>query len=140
MISSLVDHAKLKLETTLTTVIGRVAVAVPILIALGFGTAAAYIYLENQFGALEASIWMAAGFLVLSCIIAIIVLIIQRNHRAAMRRTAQNTAMTAGLAAAAPVALTAGKGIARTMGFKAPLLLGAAALAAVLLANAADEE
>lgn len=140
MISSLVDQAKLKVETKLTAVIGRVVVAIPIMIALGFATAAAYIYLENQFGTLEATIWMAAGFLILSCIIAVVVLIIQRNHRAAMRQAAQNTAMSAGLAAAAPVALTAGKGIARTMGFKAPLLLGAAALAAVFLANAADDE
>lgn len=140
MISSLVDQAKLQVETKVTAIIGKIVVAIPILIALGFGTAAAYIYLENQFGALEAAILMAAGFLLLACLIAIAVLIIQRNHRAALRRTAQNNAMKAGIAAAAPVALTAGKGIARTVGFKLPLLLGAAALAAVLLANAADDE
>lgn len=140
MISSLVDQAKLQVETKLTAIIGKIIVAIPLLIAAGFATSAGYIYLENQFGALEASVLMAGAFLALAVVVSVAVLIMQRNHRTQMRRAAQNTAMTAGLAAATPLALTAGKGVVRSLGFKVPLLLGAAVLAAALIAQAGDDE
>ena len=96
MFSSLIDHAKLRVSSATTRLVGRVVVGVLFLIAAGFGVAAIQIALIDAFGAIMACIIMAAAFVLLALLVAVIVVLQQRHQDAMLRHTAQQSAKDPG--------------------------------------------
>ena len=71
MFQSIVNRAQRSVDTLISKYVTRVAVAVPFVIALGFGTAAASVALTDMYGNLVAHTILAAGFSVVGLIAAV---------------------------------------------------------------------
>ncbi len=138
MLNSIFDHARLTVDASIAHYVGRMAVAVPVAVAFGFATGATFLVLSEEFGPVGACAILAAVYLVVSFIVAMIVVAYERNQRMMLRQAAQQSALVSGLMTAAPVALAGGGQIARSIGLKAPLLLGSALLVAAFLSRATE--
>ena len=135
MFSSLIDHAKLRVSSATTRVVGRIIVGVLFLIAAGFGVAAIQIALVDAFGAIMACIIMAAAFVLLALVVAVVVVLQQRHQDAMLRHTAQQSALMSGLMSASPSAIMGGAKLARLVGRRAPLFMLGALAGGMLLAR-----
>ena len=62
MLQAIVDRAQRSVDTLVSKYVTRAAVAVPFVIAIGFGTAAATVKLTEEFGSLTAYAILAAAF------------------------------------------------------------------------------
>ena len=139
MFGSIFDHARLTVDASIVHYAGRIAVFIPVLVAFGFATGGTYLVLAENFGPVEACGILAGAYLVIAFILAMIVVSYDRNHRVMLRQAAQQSALVSGLIAATPAALSGGGAIARTIGLKAPILLGSALLMAALLSKSTSE-
>lgn len=137
MLSSLVDHAKLRVTSTATRLGGRAVVGVLILVAAGFGVAAIQIALAQAVGPIWACVIMAAAFVALAVIVAIVVVTQQRRQEAMLRQTSQQSALMTGLMSASPSAIMGGVRLARLVGRRAPLFVIGALAGGMLLARSA---
>lgn len=137
MLSSLVDHAKLRVSSTATRLIGRVAVGVLVLIAVAFAVAAILIALAHAVGPVWACVIMAAAFVALAVIAAIVIVAQQRRQEAMLRQTSQQSALMSGLMSASPAAIMGGMRLARLVGRRAPLFMLGALAGGMLLARSA---
>ena len=78
MLGSLFRKAQATVDNAIDHVVNRALVAIPFLIAAGFGIAALSMRLNREFGAETGSLILAGGFILLGAIVALIV-----NSRAA---------------------------------------------------------
>ena len=62
MLQAIVDRAQRAVDTLVSKYVTRAAVAVPFVVALGFGTAAATVKLTEEFGSMTAYAILAAVF------------------------------------------------------------------------------
>jgi hypothetical protein len=139
MLTSIFDHARLTIDAGIAHYVGRLAIAIPVAVAFGFATGATYLLLSEEFGPVGACAILAGVYLVVAFIVAMIVVAYERNQRIMLHQAAQQSALMSGLMTAAPVALAGGGQIARSIGLKAPLLLGSALLVAALLGKATQD-
>jgi hypothetical protein len=137
MLSSLVDHAKPRVSSTATRLVGRVVVGVLVLIAAAFAIAAIQIALAQAVGPIWACVIMAAAFVALAVIAAIVIVIQQRRQEAMLRQTSQQSALMSGLMSASPMAIMGGVRLARLVGRRAPLFMLGALAGGMLLARSA---
>lgn len=68
LFSSLYDAAKLSASSVVIKIAGAVAVAIPFIIAAGFGIGAIYIALANSYSSLTAAIILAVVFVMIGLI------------------------------------------------------------------------
>jgi hypothetical protein len=73
MFGSLFRRAQATVDNAIDHAVNRVLVAIPFLIAAAFGIAALSIRLNREFGAEKASLILAAGFIVVGVVVALIV-------------------------------------------------------------------
>ena len=73
MLGSLFRRAQATVDSAIEQVVNRAIVAIPFLIAAGFGTAALSMRLNREFGAETGSLILAGGFLVLGIFTALFV-------------------------------------------------------------------
>jgi len=78
MLGSLFRRAQATVDNAIDNVVNRALVAIPFLIAAGFGTAALSMRLNREFGAETGSLMLAGGFILVGAVVALIV-----NMRAA---------------------------------------------------------
>ena len=62
MLQAIVDRAQRSIDTLVSKYVTRAAVAVPFVVAFGFGTAAAMVKLTEEFGSMTAYTILAAAF------------------------------------------------------------------------------
>ena len=62
MLQAIVDRAQRSIDTLISKYVTRAAVAVPFVVAIGFGTAAATVKLTEEFGGMIAYSILAAAF------------------------------------------------------------------------------
>jgi hypothetical protein len=135
MFNSLIDHAKLRVSSATTKLVGRIIVGVLFLIAAGFGVAAIQIALIESVGAIMACIIMAAAFVLLALLVAVVVVLQQRHQDSRLRHTAQQSALMSGIMSASPAAIMGGARLARLVGRRAPLFMLGALAGGMLLAR-----
>jgi hypothetical protein len=87
MFGSLFRRAQATVDNAIEHLVSRALVAIPFLIAAGFGTAALSMRLNREFGPETGSLILAAGFIVVGFVVALIV-----NARAAKPAEAVNDA------------------------------------------------
>jgi hypothetical protein len=87
MFSALTDYVKLSAASVTTRITGMVAIAVPFMIAAGFGIAAIYIAISNSYSELTAAIVLAIAFIVIGLIVAGIIAA-QRRRQEALKEEA----------------------------------------------------
>jgi hypothetical protein len=73
MFEGIIRRAQQSVDQVLAKLAGRAAVAVPFLVAFGFATAAAAIWLVREFGAVTGNLIMAVAFAILGSIAAAVV-------------------------------------------------------------------
>lgn len=151
MFGSLFRRAQATVDNAIGQIVDRAIVAIPFLVAAGFGTAAVAIRLNREFGPETASLVMAAAFAVIGMLTALIVHLraeapaaaAENDGEAAAPETAADAEETAtsdidrelvmaALTTAAPIAVPA---VLRTVGRNLPLV---AALAAAVFVIARD--
>ena len=72
MFERIIHQAEHSVETLVTGVMARIAVAVPLLVAFGFATAAATVWLTQIYGSLIAYLIVAGAFAALGLLAAVI--------------------------------------------------------------------
>jgi len=83
MFGSLVRLAQAEVENTIGNAVDKVIVAVPFVVAIGFGAAALCLRLIDLYGAVSALLLMGAVFVILGAICAVVVSI-KRSRRPAV--------------------------------------------------------
>jgi hypothetical protein len=73
MLGSLFRRAQATVDNAIGNVVNRALVAIPFLIAAGFGTAALSMRLNREFGAETGSLILCGGFVVVGLFVALIV-------------------------------------------------------------------
>ena len=73
MLGSLFRRAQATVDNAIDNVVNRALVAIPFIIAAGFGTAALSMRLNREFGPETGSMILAGGFILLGLIVALIV-------------------------------------------------------------------
>lgn len=73
MLGSLFRRAQATVDNAIDHLVNRALVAIPFLIAAGFGTAALSMRLNREFGAEIGSLILAGGFIVVGLLVALIV-------------------------------------------------------------------
>jgi hypothetical protein len=125
MFSALTDYVKLSAASVTTRLVGMVAIAVPFLIAAGFGTAAIYIAISNAYTPLRAAIALTIGFAVIGVIVAGIITA-QRSRQEALKEEAlmhaKRSLGASALMAANPALLLGAGRVAFKVVRSAPLL------------------
>ena len=139
MFGSIFDHARLTIDASIEHYAGLVAVILPIAVAFGFATGATFLVLSEAYGPVAACAMLAAVYLVIAFILAMVVVSYDRRNQAMLRQAAQQSALVSGLLAATPAAISGGGAIARAVGLKTPLLIGSALLAAALLSKSTSD-
>lgn len=71
--SSLYDAAKSSASAVIVKTVGGIVIAIPFLIAAGFGIGAIYIALANAYDSLTAAIILAVAFVVIGLIMIVVV-------------------------------------------------------------------
>ena len=125
MFASLIDYARLSAGSVTTRLVGGLAVAIPLLLAFGFGLAAIYIALANAYDALTAAIVLAVAFVIIA-LIAAGVMAAWRKRQEAKREEAlaraRSSAVASALLAANPALLLGAGRVAIGVVRRAPLL------------------
>lgn len=152
MLGSLFRRAQATLDGAIEQMVNRAIVAIPFLVAAGFGTAALAMRLNREFGAETGSLILAVVFCALGLFAALLVNGRSEKPAEAAEETAQSTEqaveeaadggmaavdrelMMAALTTAAPLALPA---ILRTLGRNLPLVAAIAAAGFVMTRDAA---
>ncbi len=147
MLGSLFRRAQATVDNAIDQVVNRALVAIPFLIAAGFGTAALSMRLNREFGPETGSLMLAGGFIIVGLFVALIVHArASKPTEAAAEATestervaeeADDTAMAnvdrellmAALTTAAPIALP---GLLRTMMRNLPIVAAVAAAAFIM--------
>jgi hypothetical protein len=101
----LIDDAKSAAVSTLTKYAVRMSVAVPFLVAAGFGTAAVTVMLVERFGSLKAYGLMAAGFAAIGLVSTIAVAVKEKEDVAEDVAAEQNDTAEVATDAAAQAAV-----------------------------------
>ena len=113
MFDALIATLKHKLDLAVKTTVGGVVAFAAALVALGFFCAAAFLWLEQHYGALTAALVMGAAFTVVALVAVIVILILRRRKPPppppAPRRKAAWWADPALLATALDVSRTLGR-------------------------------
>lgn len=150
MLGSLFRRAQATVDNAIDHIVSRAIVAIPFLIAAGFGTAALSMRLNREFGPETGSLILAAGFVVVGLFVALIVH--SRSSKPtetvaeaaeATERVAEDTAdaamanvdrelLMAALTTAAPVALP---GLLRALMRNLPIVATVAAAAFIMSRN-----
>jgi hypothetical protein len=150
MLGSLFRRAQATVDNAIDHIVSRAIVAIPFLIAAGFGTAALSMRLNREFGPETGSLMLAAGFVVVGLFVALIVH--SRSSKPtetvaeaaeATERVAEDTAdaamanvdrelLMAALTTAAPVALP---GLLRALMRNLPIVATVAAAAFIMSRN-----
>ncbi len=148
MFGFLFRRAQATVDRAVDNIVHRIIIAIPFLIAGGFGTAALTLWLNREYGAETASLILAGGFAVLG----LVAWLIFRPHAAAPAESsgtaeepvqasaaasaegpdfsgADRELIMAALTSAAPIALPA---IVRTIGRNLPLVAAVAAAAFII--------
>lgn len=73
MLGSLFRRAQATVDNAIDNVVNRALVAIPFLVAAGFGTAALSMRLNREFGAETGSLILCGGFVVVGIFVALIV-------------------------------------------------------------------
>lgn len=147
MLGSLFRRAQATVDNAIDQVVNRALVAIPFLVAAGFGTAALSMRLNREFGAETGSLILAGGFILIGLLVALII------HSRATKSvetvseaadTAEQTAddvadpalanvdrelLMAALTTAAPMALP---GLARVLMRNLPIVAAVAAAAFIM--------
>lgn len=150
MLGSLFRRAQATVDNAIDHIVSRAIVAIPFLIAAGFGTAALSMRLNREFGPETGSLILAAGFVVVGLFVALIVH--SRSSKPtetvaeaaeSTERVAEDTAdaamanvdrelLMAALTTAAPVALP---GLLRALMRNLPIVATVAAAAFIMSRN-----
>lgn len=149
MFGFLFRRAQATVDRAVDHIVHRLLIAIPFLIAGGFGTAALAIRLNREFGPETTSLIMAGGFAVLGLVVALIIRARSEapaESEAAAEEPAAQTSAAAGvegpdlsstdrdlimaaLTSAAPIAIPA---VVRTIGRNLPLVAAVAAAAFII--------
>jgi hypothetical protein len=147
MLGSLFRRAQATVDNAIDHVVNRALVAIPFIIAAGFGTAALAMRLNREFGAETGSLILAGGFVIVGAIVALIVHsrtakpveptaeAAETTERAAAEETDAGLAnvdrelLMAALTTAAPIALP---GILRALMRNLPIVAAVAAAAFIM--------
>jgi len=111
MFRGLINDAKAAAGSLVAKYLMRVSVAVPFIVALGFGIAATTVFLVDRFGSLYAYLMIAGGFTLIGLIASLVVSVKEQEGEVAeTKAAATDTASVASDAAAqaavqAPLAL-----------------------------------
>jgi predicted histidine transporter YuiF (NhaC family) len=151
MLGSLFRRAQATVDNAIDNVVNRALVAIPFLVAAGFGTAALSMRLNREFGAETGSLILCGGFVVVGLFVALIVH--SRAERPAetiaedadaAQQTAEEAAadpslanvdrelLMAALTTAAPIALP---GLLRTLMRNLPIVAAIAAAGFIMSRN-----
>ena len=147
MFGSLFRRAQATVDNAVGQIVNRTIVAIPFLVAAGFGTAAIAMRLNRELGAETASLVLAAAFSVIGLLTALVIYA-RAEHPAAMAEEEDEPAepdaplsddasmnaidrelLKAALTTAAPIAVP---GLLRTLGRNLPLVAAVAAAAFVI--------
>ncbi len=79
MLEGPIASVKHKLDIALKTTIGAVAALAAAIVALGFFCAAAFLWIEDAYGPLVASLILGGGFLVIALIALLVIVLLQRR-------------------------------------------------------------
>jgi len=154
MLQSLFRRAEATVDNAIASVLARALVAIPFLVAAGFGTAALAIYAYDNFGVAAGNLLLAAVFCVVGLVCAAVVAIRFRSKPAADSSTGEQPAgeaaagkplfdpvdrdvMAAVATAVGPIALPL---VLRTVMRNLPLLAAIAAAGFVLSRNGGEHE
>ena len=125
MFGSLIEYARLSASSVTNRLVASLAIAVPCIIAFGFGVAAIYIALANRYSELTAAISLTVAFAVIALLVAGGLAMWQKRQehmrQAALSRARNSLAASALMAANPAMLLGVGRmavGVAR----RAPLL------------------
>jgi phage-related minor tail protein len=125
MFGSLLEYARLSASSVTNRLVASLAIAVPCIIAFGFGVAAIYIALANRYSELTAAISLTVAFAIIALLIAGGMAMWQRRQeqkrQEALSRARNSVAASALMAANPAMLLGVGRmavGVAR----RAPLL------------------
>lgn len=134
MFSSYIEQAKMTVSTTVSKAAGRALVAALMLVAAGFALAAIAVVLIEAFGPVAAYALIACAFAIVAFVAAMFVMANERHQQAILRGMAadRSSALSATLAAAAPMALMQGVG---ALGRRTPLILLALAVGGYFLTS-----
>jgi hypothetical protein len=150
MLGSIFRRAQATVDNAIDHAVNRALVAIPFLVAAGFGTAALSMRLNREFGAETGSLILAGGFIVVGLIVAMIVHSRSANPaepvteaeetagRAADQASdpamanADRELLMAALTTAAPLALPA---LLRAVGRNLPILAAVAAAGFIMSRN-----
>ena len=157
MFQSIVNRAQRSADTLISKYVTRVAVAVPFVIAVGFGTAAASVALTEMYGTLAAHAVLAAAFVLVGLAAAAAIAVSGSSNVAADAATlsseqpgAEHTdaptgktdtldpeMLLAAIGTIGPVALPA---LIRIVARNVPLIIGALVLAYLLFSDVRKSE
>ena len=152
MFQGLFNRAQRSIDTLVSTYVLRLAIAVPFVISLGFTTAVAAVWLNQEYGSLTAYTVLAGVYAVVGVIAMAAIAVSTPHHAPPLNAvtqevpagdTPQNASaidselLLTTLGAVGPVALPA---ILRLIARNLPLLLGVLVLAYLLLAETKTSE
>lgn len=150
MLGSLFRRAQATVDNAIDHAVNRALVAIPFLIAAGFGTAALSMRLNREFGSETGSLILAGGFVLVGLVVALIVHSRSSKPTQAVEdatEAAEGTAdaaadsamasvdrelLTAALTTAAPIALP---GLLRAVMRNLPIVAAVAAAAFIMSQN-----
>jgi hypothetical protein len=125
MFSSLIDYARLSASSVTNRLIASLAIAVPVLLAFGFGVAAVYIALANRYDELTAAITLTVAFVIIALVIAGAMAVWQKRQERLRQEAlaqARNSVAASALLAANPAMLLGVGRMAIGVARRAPLL------------------
>jgi len=149
MFGFLFRRAQATVDRAVDSIVHRIIIAIPFLIAGGFGTAALALRLDREYGSETASLIMAGGFAVLGLIVALVLrsrsqtpaeadaVTDEAPAQASATASAEGPDLSstdrdlimAALTSAAPIAIPA---VVRTIGRNLPLVAAVAAAAFII--------
>lgn len=89
MFQSLVNRAQRSVDSLISKYVARVAVAVPFIIAMGFGTAAAAVKLTAEYGSMTAYTILAGAFSAIGLVAAVAIAMVSPQPAASSEATAE---------------------------------------------------
>jgi hypothetical protein len=150
MLGSIFRRAQATVDSAIDHAVNRALVAIPFIVAAGFGTAALSMRLNREFGAETGSLILAGGFIVVGLIVAMIVHSRSANPAEPVTEAAETAGraadqaadpamanvdrelLMAALTTAAPLALPA---LLRAVGRNLPILAAVAAAGFIMSRN-----
>jgi hypothetical protein len=89
---SLVNRAQRSVDSLISKYVARAAVAVPFIIAMGFGTAAAAVKLTAEYGSMTAYTILAGAFAAIGLVAAVAIAMVSPQPAASPEATPEQTA------------------------------------------------